>query len=653
MVETPRKGGLSARSVALTVAFAVVGALWIRKASLLAFTILVGEGTPPVPALAALVLLTAAGYGLRRLTTGGGWRREALLVYVALTTTLVTIDANGVRQLLSSMMALRYFAAPGNDYAAYAELLPRWAAPTDEPVVRGFFEGVHGGAVPWQAWAPSLAVWSLAFLVFTGSLMCLAALFRRPWAEGERLGFPLAELALGLAPDPPERPGDVPLLKSPLFWGGFAVAALYNGSNIAHAFAPGVVAIGQQYNFDRLLTERPWSALQPMPMTFRPEIVGLGYLVPADVLASVWVFYLAFRFENLGAETVGHSVSGFPFDHDQAMGGYLALALFLVWGARRHLVRAARRAFGAAAQAGDGDEALPLGLAWWGLVGGMVALTAFMVLLGVSLGRAAAYTLLLYACCLVYVRVRSQTGLPITYIVPREDIFATVQALTPTSGRLSLAELRSETAFSLLQVLVRMTFPQLAAYEMEGFRIGERARIRRAHVAAALVLGLALGLAIGLGVHLVTAYDYGWNVLDGGSTDGGYRTLQAQWSYQQLETRARNATPIEVNSNLARLAGFGVTAALVGLRARFLRFPLHPMGLAIAGIFGPPIWFPIFLAWLCKTAILRVGGAHTYRALTPAFLGLAIGHFLIAGGIWGLVGAFGEDVARRYLLWFA
>jgi hypothetical protein len=95
------------------------------------------------------------------------------------------------------------------------------------------------------------------------------------------------------------------------------------------------------------------------------------------------------------------------------------------------------------------------------------------------------------------------------------------------------------------------------------------------------------------------------------------------------------------------------TVVMLALRAKFLRFPLNPVGLAIAGIFGFPIWFPIFLAWLCKALILRVGGAHTYRALTPMFLGLAIGHFLIAGGIWGLVGAFSEDVARRYLLWFA
>ena len=649
-----RQPGLSVRSIALILLFAFVGALWIRKASLLAFTILVGEGTPPVPALATLVLLTTVGYVLRNLTRGGRWRREALVVYIALTTTFVTIDANGIRQLLSSLTALRYFAGPGNGFASYAELLPRWVAPTEEEVIRGFYEGTAHGRIPWRAWTPALLVWSSIFMLFTLSLLCLVALFRRPWAESERLTFPLAEFALGLAPDPPERPQDVPLLKSPLFWAGFVLAAVYNGSNIAHAFSPGVPAIGQQYNFDRLLSERPWTALQPMTMTFRPEVVGLGYLVPVDVLFSVWVFYLAFRFENFGAELMGYSVPGFPFQYAQAMGGYLALAGFLVFAARKHLGRVAARAFGGlAACVDEREEALPLKVAFWGLVAGMGALTGFMVAVGLSPARAAAYVLLLYACCLVYVRVRSQTGLPVTYIVPREDIFATIQALTPTSGRLSKAQVRSETAFALLQALVRMTFPQLAAYEMEGLRIGDRAGLRHSHSVAAAILGLALGLALAWGVHLHAAYDYGWNVLDGGTTDGGFRTLQAVWAYQQLETRVNNRVPIELNTNIARAVGFALTLAMVWLRGQFLRFPLNPLGLAIAGIFGQPIWFPIFLAWLLKSVVLRVGGAHTYRQLTPLFLGLALGHFLIAGGIWGLVGAFSEEVARRYLLWFA
>jgi len=653
-LQTESRGpALSLRSILLAVCFLIVGALWIRKASLLAFTILVGEGTPPVPALAALVLLTALGLVWHRLTRTTRWRREALLIYVILTAAFVTIDANGVRQLLSTLTSLRYFAAPGNDYLSFAEQLPAWLAPTSEQTIRGFFEGTEGGAIPWSDWAAPLIAWGGAFMLFSLSLICLVSLFRRPWAEHERLTFPLAELVLRVAPDPAEDRTEPQLLRMPLFWVGFGVAALYNGSNIAHAFFPQVAAIGQSYDFNALLTERPWSALRPMTMTFRPEIVGLGYLVPVDVLLSVWCFYLLFRFENLGAQTLGYSVRGFPFDRPQGTGSYLGLAVFVIYAARKHLALVGRAAFGGPPPPGDSEEALPSRLAFWGLWVGVAGMTAFMVAAGTSVATALGYVLLMYVAFLVYARIRAQTGLPITYGVPREEIANTILAVTPSDGHLSGAELRSECSFAVFRVLVRMTFGQLGAFEMEGIRIAHRVRLRQRHLLIGIAVGLLAGLVLACLTHLTAAYDYGWNVIDGGSTQGGYRTGQARSQYRILQTRVDTRVPVKVNTTAARGVGFALTLLMLWLRARFLRFPLNPMGLALAGAFGGPIWFPIFLAWLAKSLILRLGGAQTYRRLTPVFLGLAMGHFLIAGGIWGLVGAFSEEVARRYLLWFA
>jgi hypothetical protein len=334
------------------------------------------------------------------------------------------------------------------------------------------------------------------------------------------------------------------------------------------------------------------------------------------------------------------------------MGAYLALALFLIWSARTHLLAIIRAAIGRGRIEGT-EEGMPLTWAFWGFVAGLAGTTALASAMGVTPGRALAYMALIYACGLVYARVRAQTGLPITYIVPREQIYQTIQALRPTTGRMSPLELRSETAFTTLQALIRMTFPQLGAYGLEGMRMGERGRLRQSHVIIGLALGLALGVGLAFVFHLHAAYDYGWNVIDGGTTDGGYRQVQANWALQELQTRATTRVGVQVAHTTARGVGLALTLLMVWLRLRFLRFPLNPLGLAIAGAFGHSVWFPIFMAWLWKTVILRFGGAHTFRRLTPLFLGLAIGHFLIAGGIWGLVGAFNEEVARRYLLWFA
>ncbi len=646
-------GALSVRSLALAIVFLVVGALWIRKASLIAFTILVGEGTPPVPALTALALMTALGMVVGRLTVTRRWRREALLVYVLLTCGFITIDANGIRQLLATITSLRYFAASGNDYAALAQTVPPWLMPADDELLRGFYEGIEGSPIPWGQWLPILVVWGGMFLVLSLSLGCLVSLFRKPWAEQEHLTFPLAELALQLAPDPPDRPGQAQLLRSWLFWIGVGIAAIYDGSNIAHAFSPGIAAIGQNYDLSPLLSERPWTGLRPINLTFRPEIVGLGYLVPTDVLLSVWVFYLLLRFENFAAGVFGGGGRGFPYDRPQGIGAYFALAIFTIYTAREHLRGVLRAAIGDRSGV-EGGEAIPTALAFWGVIAGIVGLTAFMVVAGMAWGTALAYVLIIYVCSLVYARIRAQTGLPITYGIPREEMFDTILAVQPTrEGLTSPVAIRAESVFAVFRVIGRMIFGQIGAFQMEGIRIARRSHIRRSHLMTAVVIGLIGGLVLAYVIHIVDAYNYGWNIIDGGSTQGGYRTAQALLQYARAEARIDPGEPLRLNTTIARGVGFGLSLLMLWLRSRFLRFPLNPVGLALAGTFGSPIWFPIFLAWLAKSLILRLGGAHSYRHLTPVFLGIAIGHFLIAGGIWGIVGAFNEEVARRYLLWFA
>lgn len=642
---------LTPRSLILGLGFLVIGALWIRKASLIAFTILVGEGTPPVPALAALGLMTAVGLGVHRLTRTRRWRREALLIYVLLSCALMTIDANGVRQLFAALTSPHYFAAAGNEYAAIAGSIPGWLMPHDEGLLRDFYEGVDDGTVPWSPWLPILAIWGAAFMLLTLSLGCLVSIFRKPWVEREHLSFPIAELVLRLGPEPSDRTDQPQLLRSWIFWIGFGFAALYDGSNIAHAFSPGITAIGQDYSLNPLLSERPWTGLQPLTLTWRPEVVGLGYLVPTDILFSVWAFYLLLRFTNFFASMFGFSQGGFPHDRPQGMGAYLALALFTIWSAREHLAHVLRSAVGRGE--GDRDSVVPEGVAFWGVVVGIVGITALMTVAGMGVGSALAYVLVIYASSLVYARIRAQTGLPITYGIPREEMYLAVLDLRGASGAATPSLLRSESVFALFTTIGRMTFGQLGAYQLEGIRIGRQAGIRRTDLIAAIIIGLLCGLLLGYAIHLVAAYNFGWNIIDGGTTSAGYRTRQAQLMFDRAQLRVFTGEGIRQPQTIARGVGFALSLLMLWARSKFLRFPLNPVGLALAGTFGGPIWFPIFMAWLLKALILRLGGAQTYRRLTPAFLGLAIGHFLIAGGIWGIVGAFNEEVAKRYLLWFA
>lgn len=649
----PRFSAFSLLSVLLLFVFLVAGALWVRQVSLINHTCQVAEGTPCVPALTVLILLGAAALVFPRLLRAGKLRRESLMVYLILSLALPMSCANVMRQLFPAITALRYFGQPENNYAQSAELLPSWIAPTDDEAVRTFYEGSARGAIPWRAWRVPLLTWTAVFLVYSLSLYCLVALFRKPWSDHERLTYPLAELALHVAPGGTAPHSTRPLLAHSLFWLGFAISALFNLTNILHAFQPQVAALGTGYDLGAIFTQKPWSGIRPLYLAHRPEIVGLGYLVPVDILFSTWFFYLALRFESFLAGLFGYSIAGLPFDGPQGFGAYLGLAVFVVYAARRHLANVLEGVFRPRAALDDGDEAVPYRLAFWGFVIGVVLLIVLCVATGMSLGTSVMYVLLSYVVILVYSRLRAQTGVPISYVVPRGDIGWAMLDVLPTGREVSLVQVKSEVAFALLSVLNRLTFPHLAAFETEGIRIADRVHIRRTHLFAAVFLGILLGVLSGYATHLTAYYSYGCNVLEGGTTEGGWRTRQALIEYERAQSRVTTPTPVNWPPLLARTVGFGITGLLVLLRSRFLRFPIHPMGLAMAATFGYQIWFPLFLAWLCKVLILRLGGARLYRVASSAFFGLAVGHFVAAGAVWGLMGIANEDVARRYLPWFA
>jgi len=582
------------------------------------------------------------------------FRRESLLIYLVLSLSLPMSCANVMRQIFPAITAMRYFAQPENDYARFAELVPGWLAPTDEEAIRTFYEGAEGARIPWSAWKLPLLTWFGLFLAYGLSLYCLMALFAKPWAEHERLTYPLAELALEVAPGGLAMHSTRPLLTHGLFWLGFAIGLLFNATNIARAFSPQVAALGSGYDLGSILTQRPWSGLRPLYLAHRPEIVGLGYLVPVDILLSTWLAYLVFRFETFFALLVGYEKAGFPYEWPQGFGAYLGLTVVVFYTARHHLQGVVSAVFGRTPSPDTTEEeALPYRLAFWGFVLGFVALLGLCLAAGLSPMRAALYLALSYAMALVYSRVRAQTGVPISYVLPRRDVSQVLQELWPTGRQMSLGRLREETSFAVLSVLNRLTFPHIAAFETEGIRLADRARIRQSHLFASVVIGLVAGVLIGYATHLTAYYTYGCNVLDGGTTQGGWRTRQALIEYERLQARASGPTPVDWSPIIARGVGFAITAALLLLRARFLRFPLHPMGLALAATFGYHIWFALFVAWLCKVLILRLGGARLYRTAAPAFLGLAVGHFVIAGAVWSLVGILNEDAARRYLVWFA
>ncbi len=92
--------------------------------------------------------------------------------------------------------------------------------------------------------------------------------------------------------------------------------------------------------------------------------------------------------------------------------------------------------------------------------------------------------------------------------------------------------------------------------------------------------------------------------------------------------------------DLNRMLFFGIGAGLMGLltflRYRFPWWPIHPIGLTIsAADNNKSLMMPVFIAWACKSILMRVGGVSLYRRSKSLFLGLLVGY--TAGVMWSFM----------------
>jgi hypothetical protein len=87
------------------------------------------------------------------------------------------------------------------------------------------------------------------------------------------------------------------------------------------------------------------------------------------------------------------------------------------------------------------------------------------------------------------------------------------------------------------------------------------------------------------------------------------------------------------------VAGTLFTFALMGLRASVTWFPLHPVGYAISTSWSMNVlWMPLFIAYLVKMGMLRMGGYRAFRQTAlPLGVGLVLGEWTV-GNFWLLYG---------------
>jgi len=618
---------------------------WIVRAEVVVLACQVTEAVPAIPGLGAFLVLLAINPLLRRLPFIRKLSTAELVVVYLFVTVATTMFGPGIiRFLIASLTVPYYYSTPALPLAQIATHIPGWLSPTEPTVHQWLWEGSPFGTVPWRPWLVPIAVWTGFFLLMGGTLLCLVSLVSRDWIHHERLVFPLVRLPLEIM----ESPTGGSFFRNRATWIGMGAAVLINAVDIVRAVVLGVgggggisISIGQQ------LEKYPWAAAFPLNARVRPELIGLGYLVSTELALSIWLFHMFHKLQALVVAAGGYRISGMPFAQEQGMGAYVVVGLILLWKSRDAFRQAWRGGWGR----DDAAESVGESQRWLlaALVVGIGGMLLFMITAGMQPWLAALYLGLLLLVALTYARVRAEAGIPLVWAYPYSQQYQSIWNFMGT-GRLtnSGTALASPTIFVLMQFLSRGYFPTVSGYEIEGVTLGERTGARWRDVAWSLLLGIGFGAAAGLIFHLRPYYARGAVGLRGGIWGWG----DARREFARVLQAGTSPEPGRVPPMVATLFGGVFVLALTAAHAAWFSFPLHPIGYLVACSYGSLVWAPFLVVWLLKTLILRYGGSRLYLKALPGFLGFALGHFVTAGLIWGLLAAMLGGPFLRWGVWF-
>lgn len=629
--EQPRSDGVTARAVGLGVLLIVlldVLAIYVRyvyHASLMTYSHV------PMAMLIVFTLMVMLGSLLSRATgivlSAGEWHTILAMGIVG-----AAIPVFGLSGYLIGYMATPYyFATQENAWDKYIHpYTPDWLVPTDEgKVVSWFYEGApKGAAVPWDAWVLPLIWWTTAIVAAFVMLACVAVILRKQWVQNERLVFPAMAPLIDMASDAGDGKGWLPgFTRNYLFWIGFGVAFGMIAWNCINYFLPGFprfpIYYGRWYWIDR--------QLPPIRGFLGLFTIFFSYFASLDVLFSIWFFDLLFIFEGGTLNKMGFTAIS-PYYYRgvyywQTKGAFVVLVASIFWVARRHLRDVVLKAFDRNHPLEDRDELLSYRAALIGLVVGMGYLWLWLARVGFDAVQA---LMLLFAVIFTYTgmaKIIADTGLPYT------NVPAGPWGLVGPfiGGGMVDANTRVALRYSghILSHFKGLFLPALS----HAGRLAENVRGNRRNLMMAIGLGFIVSLAVCVTLTLYLGYRDGaynfnsWEIVRAGE---GHFKGTATWVKDGLTKEPSLPVYVEHPDYTAFFGiGGGVMALLIYLRYRFVWWPLHPVGMAISGSYlARRTSFTIFMAWLIKLVMLKVGGPSVYRKSRPFFIGLLVGYIL-------------------------
>lgn len=557
---------------------------------------------------------------------GRGLAPAELIVICCVGMVAVTMQGEWLSgYLLGTVSMPVYFAAPENRWdELLVPNLPTWTYVVDEEAARTFFEGLPAGdPIPWLAWFP-LVWWGTFVIAMLTAGIALVSIFRKQWVEHERLAFPVATALLELIGAEDEKSSLRSLLHSRLFIVGFILTFGLLAWNMVGWGVTGwpslpilkSSSINLGRDFPRIL------------FVVHPMTIAFGYFTKSDVLFSIWFFHLLAAIQAGIYNRVGFDIGvGDPWGSFhaaigwQGFGGMIVFVGWGIWIARNHLASVYRQAVTGRVEIDDSHELMSYRTAFWLFIGCSVYAILFLRHLGMMWFPLIAFCFGTAVLYLGLARIIVESGLvflrgPITAQAFTWYIFGPAVIDAPTAAAIGLTQAFFCDAKTLgLPALAHI--PRLAQTIDRAWRKG---------LAPLVVGGCAVGAVSVIIFTLHQAY----------SGDGAYNFGAV--SFRDTGGSAYESYKVVIGhmqKNFAtdwqRVGFLGIgglfTAGMIALRYLSPRFSIHPIGFAIgAALIMRSSASSIFIVWMLKSIILRIGSLSLYRKASPLFLGIMVGH---------------------------
>ncbi len=638
-----RINALSPRALMVGLVCVVITCFVVCYAELVVGKIQIGFLQLPPVVIGMLVLILGVQAVLTRFSARLRLRpHEMFTIYVMMLLASMVSSRGLLQKLIPLLIVPDYYATPENGWKSkFFAFIPRWVVPFDpngDPkqfVAARFYEALRPGEhIPWQLWIVPLCCWAVfVALVFT-AMLCLAVLLRRQWVDNEKLAFPLVQLPLEMVRGETPGVGGAPggsFLKNPLTWIGFALPALLFGFNGLHQWYPSIPDIQTDIDLNAYFNQPPWNDMTYFHMFLSFAAVGFFYLLPTDLLFSLWFFFLLTKYEEVQATALGYQTEVMPmygcktFIGYQIIGCYIVLVGYMVWSARPHLARVARAALRLRARSGDedADEVLSYPFAFWGLIVSLLLAAGWMTLLGTAYWLALfELWVMLFVVALVMARSTCESGMLMTETSFRPiDIYRMVGDVRQLGGA-------NLTGMAFLDGLwLRDQRGLLLTGFLDSMKFADGVRVRRRSLLGVFVIALLVAVGVSGYLHISLPYRLGAVQMYSYVYQGN-----PVMAFDNAASTLNGAQPpLPFFATLNFFIGALVTVLLATLRTRLLWFPFHPLGYALSGCWTMMVfWFPCFVAWLCKVFLLRYGGMQLYAKARPFFLGMVLGEFTTA-----------------------